>query len=88
MKTSEVETCLGSTKPTALKEMETLKILGIATITAESEGHVGEPEHRISLHKDFVWFVSEECRSIRGLPPLPHPIAEDVSMEYTGLNSF
>jgi phage FluMu protein Com len=67
MKTHEVEAYSNFSKTTALKEMETLRILGIATITAESGGHVGEPENEIRLHKDFEWFLSEDCKAIRGL---------------------
>lgn len=69
MRTLEVEKCLTCSKPTALREMETLRILGIATITAESDGEVGEPENEIKLSKDFAWFLTDECRAIRGLPP-------------------
>jgi hypothetical protein len=69
MKTSEVETALLCSKPTALKEMETLKILGIATVSQESFGEVGEPEKEIKLAEDHKWFLSDECREMRGLPP-------------------
>ena len=71
MKTREVKAYLGCETPTALKEMETLRILGIATITKESNGHVGEPEKKIHLSEDLEWFLSDECRAIRGLPPIP-----------------
>ena len=68
MKTSDVETALRCSKPTALKEMETLKILGICYITQDSYGEVGEPEKTIHLSDDFKWFLTDECRAIRGLP--------------------
>jgi hypothetical protein len=69
MKTSEVEVALLCSKPTALKEMETLRILGVATVSQESFGEVGEPEKEIKLAKDLVWFLSDECRELRGIPP-------------------
>jgi hypothetical protein len=65
MSTSMVETALQCSKPTALKEMETLKILGLCAITQESRGMVGEPEKTITLLEDFQWFLSEECVNIR-----------------------
>ena len=68
MKTSEVEAALQCSKPTALKEMETLKILGVCLITQDSEGMTGEPEKTIKLSEDFKWFLTDECREIRGLP--------------------
>ena len=71
MKTSEVEIALRCSKPTALKEMETLRILGVAHITRESYGEVGEPEKVLHLDEGFKWFLSEECLKIRGLPTAP-----------------
>jgi len=68
MKTNDVETALQCSKPTALKEMETLKILGVCYITQDSYGEVGEPEKTIHLSDDFKWFLTDECRTIRGLP--------------------
>lgn len=84
MKTSEVETCLQCSKPTALKEMETLKILGIAQLSGESDGFVGEPERKIHLSEEFAWFLSEECWAIRGLKPLPptNPETKDIGLDF------
>ena len=67
MRTSEVETELGCSKPTALKEMELLKILGVGYITQDSNGMAGEPEKTLYLAKDFRWFLSKECMEIRDL---------------------
>lgn len=67
MKTNEVEIALQCSKPTALKEMETLKILRICYITQESNGYPGEPEKVIRLSESFQWFLSEECNQIRGV---------------------
>lgn len=73
MKTSEVETALQCSKPTALKEMETLKILGVCHLIQDSDGGVGEPEKTIRLSDDFKWFLTDECRNIRELPIIPKP---------------
>ncbi|MFA5745209.1 MAG: bifunctional DNA primase/polymerase [Candidatus Paceibacterota bacterium] len=61
MTTSEIEKELNCSKPTALKEMKTLQILGVCT---QQEG-VRE-DNEISLSEEFRWFLSEECLSIRG----------------------
>lgn len=76
MSTGEVEQVLHQTKPTALKEMETLRLLGICYTTQESYGDIGEPEKEIHLAEDLRWFLSDECKSIRGipLPPKQEPI--------------
>jgi hypothetical protein len=71
MATSEVEKELNCSKPTALAEMEKLKILRVCYITDNSYGAVGEPEKEIHLVNDFKWFLTDECRAIRGLPPVP-----------------
>ena len=65
MTTSEVEKAMNCSKPTALAEMEKLKILKVCHITQESYGAVGEPEKEINLIDDFKWFLSEECQQIR-----------------------
>mgnify|MGYP001612401227 CR=1 FL=1 len=65
IKTSEVMSALNCSRPTALKEMEALKILGICHITQESYGEVGEPEKTLCLLKGFEWFLSDECKNIR-----------------------
>ncbi len=69
MKTSDIEADLKCSKPTALKEMEVLRALGICHITQESRGRVGEPEKELRLKKEFEWFISDECKRIRGQPP-------------------
>ena len=68
MTTTQVEYDLTCSKPTALKEMEALKILGVVYATGESTGKVGEPEKIIRLKSNLKWFLSEECGEIRGLP--------------------
>ncbi len=64
LKTSQVETLLQCSKPTALKEMETLKALGVCE-TKEVQGFIGQPEKIISLNEDFRWFMSDECKALR-----------------------
>lgn len=62
--THQVERLLDCAKPTALKEMETLKALGVCGIT-EAQGMVGQPEKIIYLQDAFQWFVSDECLALR-----------------------
>lgn len=78
MKTNEVMTALNCSRPTALKEMEALKILDICYITQDSYGEVGEPEKTLCLLKKFDWFLSDECKVIRGipLPPTQNTLAD------------
>lgn len=68
MKTSEVEKVLRCSKPTALKEMETLHILGVCRVVENSYGQVGEPEKEIFIADDLKWFLEDEFRQIRGNP--------------------
>lgn len=75
MKTATVMTALNCSRPTAHKEMEVLKILGVCRTTEESDGFVGQPEKTIHLSEEFEWFLTDECRAIRGLPLLPQPEA-------------
>lgn len=53
-------------RPTALKEMEILKILELVEIEGDDEESVGRPEKIMRLKKDFEWFLSEECFKLRG----------------------
>jgi len=71
MKTGEVMAALNCSRPTALKEMEAMRILGVCGITQDGYGEVGEPEKTITLTDGFKWFLSDECRALRGLPPAP-----------------
>lgn len=63
--TTEVEQHLNCSKPTALKEMETLQILGLVHYTTDTNGTVGNSEKVIALNHDYQWFLSHECGSIR-----------------------
>jgi len=76
MSTNEVEKVLDQSKPTALKEMKMLELLGVCYSTGESHGLVGEPEKEIHLVQNLRWFLSDECKKIRGipLPPKQEPL--------------
>lgn len=55
---AEIEAHLNCSNPTALKEMETLCILGICT----EEDNYGPAKH-FRLRPDLDWFLSEECQT-------------------------
>ncbi len=67
MATKEVMEALNCSRPTALKEMEALKILKVCNLSANGLGSVGEPEKFISLTDEFSWIMSEKCKNIREL---------------------
>jgi len=78
MKTGEVMVALNCSRPTALKEMEKFKILGVCTVTQDSYGEVGEPEKTVCLADSFKWFLSDECKKIRGMsiPSINHTASD------------
>lgn len=81
MKTGAVEIALQCSPPTALKEMETLRILGVAHISQSSDGYAGGQEKTLNLSEDFMWFLTDECKAIRGLPTIPKPrVAEQNTL--------
>lgn len=65
--TTQVETLLTCSKPTARKEMECLKILGVVNESSLLNGDPGNPEKSIQLKDEFAWFLSPECKKIRGI---------------------
>ena len=72
MTTTQVEYALNCSKPTALKEMQMLKLLGVCDLTADYNNHsVGNDEKIVILTKDFMWFTSDECKKIRGIETEP-----------------
>ena len=78
MTTSEVEVALKCSKPTALKEMEILKILGVCTQTDDDKDALKDSDGKtfwqgkiIILSEDFKWFLGNECKKIRGIPVEP-----------------
>jgi len=67
--TDQVVKALNCSKPTALKEMEALHILGVVTKT---DG-ISHCEAYIELAGRFAWVTSGECRELLGLKePAPH----------------
>lgn len=71
MTTPQIEMRLDCSKPTALKEMQTLEALGVCTPKALQNGQAGQHEKQITLNGDFEWFLSEECRCIREVENIP-----------------
>ena len=59
-----MEEGLPCSKPTALKEMQTLTVLGVAAKT-EAAPDNGRPEHEIRLAHKFTWFQTAECKDLR-----------------------
>ncbi|MBI3331428.1 hypothetical protein HYZ99_00525 [Candidatus Peregrinibacteria bacterium] len=59
MATGQIEKALNLSKPTALHEMDTLRILGICD---EWDPDDLTTEKGIKLKEEFEWFCSEECR--------------------------
>ncbi len=74
MLTTNIEEELNCSKPTALREMDILNILGVCSIEKENSGEAGGQEKEINLSEDFKWLLSEECSSIRDLPIPPSKI--------------
>lgn len=67
MKTHEVEEVLHVSKPTALKEMETLKLLGLCDVTQiDPNTLIKDVEKTLKLLPNFEWFLSPECHILRG----------------------
>jgi hypothetical protein len=60
----QVEKLLRCSKPTALKEMEALTVLGVADKT-EGDAEYGRPEHELRLAEKFQWFATDECKGLR-----------------------
>jgi predicted transcriptional regulator len=63
MKTSQVEKLLRCSKPTALKEMGALVVLGVADET-ETAPEYGRPEHELRLAERFEWFATDERKAL------------------------
>ena len=78
LKTSDVEKYLHCSKPTALKEMETLRILGVCFSTFDVHAPQGQDEKIIKLGKDYEWFITDEARQLRGMGTLPKPLEQDT----------
>ena len=78
MATEDVMAALKFSRPTALKEMEKMVILKVCHYIENEEAFVGGQEKIICLNDDFKWFLSEECKRIRGISSIPEqPTASD-----------
>lgn len=60
----EVISRINCSRPTALKEIETLRILGIVGVEDSEFGMVGRPVKVATLKDEFVWFKEEESKLI------------------------
>jgi len=67
--TGLVESAIGCSNPTALKEIEVLKVLGIVNVESHKTTDPGRPEKIVTIVEDFDWFCSEECARLRTLRP-------------------
>lgn len=56
---------INCSRPMALKEMETLKILGLVDLKEAETSMVGRPGKIMALKSDFLWFIEEECDFIK-----------------------
>lgn len=61
LKTGEIEEFLHCSNPTALKEMATMRVLGVVD-EIEADAANFEPSKKIVLKADLQWFLSDECR--------------------------
>ena len=67
--TTDVQSELNCSKPTALKEMEIMTILGVCSMSKDHGGLIGGQEKEITLSEEFKWLLSEECLAIQGIQP-------------------
>lgn len=67
--TKLAEWAIGCSNPTALKEIETFRILGIVDVQDEKTGDPGRPEKIVTLKDEFDWFRSEDCARLRDMCP-------------------
>jgi hypothetical protein len=67
--TGVVEEAIQCSNPTALKEIETLRILGIVDVESVGDGTAGRPEKLVTVAQDFAWFCSDECKEMRAMKP-------------------
>ncbi len=67
--TGVAEEAIQCSNPTALKEIETLRILGIVDVESVGDGTAGRPEKLVTIAQDFAWFCSDECKELRAMKP-------------------
>lgn len=63
--TEQVMGNINCSRPTALKEMEILKILGLVNLKDGDSFTPGRPEKIMSIREDLVWFTNKECTLLR-----------------------
>lgn len=78
LRTSEVEKALNCSKPTALKEMKTMQILGICTYSELTMGQ----EYEITLIDDLAWFLGAEFQEMRVRPKTASDDGWDAIKEF------
>ncbi len=80
MTTGEIQVALNCSPPTALKEMETMSILGVGYLSTAASDSAGRPEKTLHLAKSFTWFLSDSCWKIRGIavPNVEHDTGADL----------
>ena len=67
--TGYVESAMNCSNPTALKEIETLRILEIVQAQDVETTTPGRPEKIVTLRNEFDWFCSDECKQLRAMKP-------------------
>lgn len=67
LKTGETMKALNCSRPTALKEQEALRVLGIVTSSDQGD-EVQDLERHIKLKPEFHWALKEEYREHFGIP--------------------
>lgn len=68
LRSTDIEIALKSSDTTALKEIETLKILGLGYTIDDETSQPGRPAKILKLHSVFQWFLSDEFKELRGMP--------------------
>lgn len=56
---------INCSRPNALREMETLKVLGLADLKNDEYGMANKPSKILTLKSEFSWFIGEECAFIQ-----------------------
>lgn len=64
LSTDKIMELINCSRPTALKEMEILKILGLVTLKDSEYQTSGRPSNVMTLKEEHKWFKGEECRSL------------------------
>lgn len=67
--TAVIEEAIKCSNPTALKEIETLRVLNIVDVQTVGDGKVGRPEKIVTIENEFAWFCSDECKALRAMQP-------------------